>query len=90
MGLAIVATGRETRHVYTVVERSTLPEAVHEQADQEAFHVLSGELTVEAEDGTITAAPGTFVLMPRGTAHCHIATPDAFVLAPYSPGHATP
>jgi len=87
----VVATGRDTRDAYAVVERSTLPEAVHEHADQEeAFYVLSGELTVEAEGATITAAPGTFVLVPRGVAHRHIAAPDAFVLAVYSPGHAIP
>jgi quercetin dioxygenase-like cupin family protein len=87
----VVATGRDTRDAYAVVERSTLPEAVHEHADQEeAFYVLSGELTVEAEGVTITAAPGTFVLVPRGVAHRHIAAPDALLLAVYSPGHAIP
>ena len=87
----VVATGGDTRDAYAVVERSTLPEAVHEHADQEeAFYVLAGELTVEADGVTTTAAPGTFVLVPRGVAHRHVASPDAFVLAVYSPGHAIP
>ncbi len=87
----LVASGRNTRDAYAVVERSTLPEAVHEHPDQEeAFYVLSGELKVEAESVEIAATPGTFVLVPRGVAHRHIASPDAFVLAVYSPGHAIP
>ncbi len=87
----VVATGRGTRDAYAVVERSTLPEAVHEHADQEeAFYILFGKLTVEAEGVTITAAPGTFVLVPRGVTHRHTAAPDALLLAIYSPGHAIP
>jgi len=87
----VVITGRETREAYAVAERSTLPEAVHAHADQEeAFYVLSGELAVEAEGMTATAAPGTFVLDQRGVPHRHVSTPDAFVLAIYSPGHVIP
>jgi len=87
----VVITGRETRDAYAVAERSTLPEAIHAHADQdEAFYILSGELAVEAEGIATTAAPGTFVLVPRGVPHRHITAPDAFVLAIYSPGHAIP
>jgi quercetin dioxygenase-like cupin family protein len=87
----VVASGRDTRDAYAVVERSILPEAVHEHADQEeAFFLLSGELTVEADGVTTTATPGTFVLVPRGVAHRQILVPDALVLAIYSPGHVIP
>lgn len=87
----VLASGRDTRDAYAAVERSILTEAVHEHADQEqAFFLLSGELTVEAEGVTTTATPGTFVLVPRGVAHRHILAPDALVLAIYSPGHVIP
>jgi quercetin dioxygenase-like cupin family protein len=87
----LVASGRDTRNAYAVVERSTLPEAIHAHADQEeALYVLSGELSVEAEGVTTTVTPGTFVLVPRGVAHRHITAPNALVLAVYSPGHTIP
>jgi quercetin dioxygenase-like cupin family protein len=36
---------------------------------EEAFFVVEGELTVRVGARTITAPPGSFVLIPRGTVH---------------------
>jgi len=87
----VVATGRATRDAYALVERSTLPEAVHEHADQEeACYVLAGSVMLEAEGAATTLTPGDFALVPRGVAHRHIAAHGALVLVVYSPGHVIP
>jgi len=87
----IVATGRGTRDAYALVELSTLSGDLHAHAEQEeAFYVLVGSLFLEAEGAATTLTGGDFALVPRGVAHRHIAAPDAFVLAVYSPGHAIP
>jgi mannose-6-phosphate isomerase-like protein (cupin superfamily) len=36
---------------------------------EESFYVLEGELTMRVGTRTITAAPGSFVLVPRGVVH---------------------
>jgi len=88
----VVATGRGTRDAYALlVELSTLSGDLHAHAEQEeAFYVLAGSLILEAEGAATTLTGGDFALVPRGVAHRHIAPPDAFVLAVYSPGHAIP
>jgi mannose-6-phosphate isomerase-like protein (cupin superfamily) len=87
----ILVTGRDTRNAYALAERCALPEVVHRHADQEeAFYVIDGELTVEAAGRSVTVPPGSFVLVPRGLAHRHVAGPGTRVLAIFSPGHAIP
>jgi len=42
----------------------------HVHADEDdAFYVLEGELTFVLRDREVTAAPGTFVLVPPGVRH---------------------
>ena len=41
---------------------------IHEDAE-EAFYILEGELKIEMGENTITAAAGSFILIPRGMAH---------------------
>ncbi|MGE0418413.1 MAG: cupin domain-containing protein [Acetobacteraceae bacterium] len=45
-----------------------VPPHVHEQ-DDEAFHILEGELTLVGDGGEMKAGPGANVLLPRGRMH---------------------
>ena len=38
-------------------------------AEDDAFYVLAGELTIEAGGEKVIATPGTFVLIPPGVVH---------------------
>jgi mannose-6-phosphate isomerase-like protein (cupin superfamily) len=64
----------ETHGAYALRENvvpagaSGVPFHIHRDAE-EAFYVLTGELTVYVEDRTLTAPAGSFVLVPRGTVH---------------------
>jgi quercetin dioxygenase-like cupin family protein len=87
----VVATGAVTRNAYALADRSTLPAQDHVHADQEeAFYVMSGELTVEVEGVSQTAAARSFVLVARGRQRRHIAAPGTRLLTIYSPGHMVP
>jgi quercetin dioxygenase-like cupin family protein len=87
----VVVAGRQTRNAYTLAERSTLTEHDHAHVDQEeAFYVISGELTLEVKGATLVAPARSFVLVPRGMRHRHISAPDTRLLAIYSPAHALP
>ena len=44
------------------------PPHVHHH-HEEAFRVLSGELTLDVEDSTFTIGPGGYALVPRGAVH---------------------
>src|SRR5947208_2152815 len=60
----VVATGRDTRDAYALVELSTLSGDLHAHAEQEeAFYVLAGSLIVEADGAATTLTPGDFVLV---------------------------
>jgi len=70
-------------------ELNSLPEQAHEHADQEeAFYVISGELIVEVGELIVTAPTRSFVLVPRGIRHRHVAAAGARLRAIYLPGHA--
>jgi mannose-6-phosphate isomerase-like protein (cupin superfamily) len=64
----------ETHGAYALRENvvpagsSGVPFHIHRDAE-EAFYVLTGELTVYAADQTLAAPAGSFVLVPRGTVH---------------------
>ena len=61
-----------TRGAYTLVEEEFWGEAtpLHSHTDcEEAFYVLSGRAAVWLDDAEVEAVPGTFLLVPRGTAH---------------------
>jgi quercetin dioxygenase-like cupin family protein len=87
----IIVTGRDTRQAYALAERDALPAQDHTHADQEeAFYVISGELTVETAGTRETLLPGSFVLVPRGIPRRHTAAPGTRLLAVFSPGHTVP
>ncbi len=70
-----VANGAETGGAYSLTEQTLPPDFgpflhVHHAADEANF-VLEGEVTFQIEDDIQVGAPGTFVLIPRGTRHTH-------------------
>lgn len=72
-GVALVATGEETGGSIAFFEAMTPsghgpPRHIHHGAD-ELFYVLAGEFQILAGAQVITATPGTFVFIPRGTLH---------------------
>lgn len=71
--MTIKAGGDQTHGAFTRLEclapAGFAPPLHIHQAEEEAFYVLEGELTVTCGDRTWTAAPGAFVLLPRGIPH---------------------
>jgi mannose-6-phosphate isomerase-like protein (cupin superfamily) len=62
-------TPRFNASIVTVAPgREGPPEHAHESED-DAFYVLSGELTMRLGPETVTAPEGTFVLVPPGLVH---------------------
>jgi len=58
--------------------RGSGPAALHvHQSDDEAWHVLEGELIFRYVDRTETAGPGMTVFVPAGVAHTYTAGNDA-------------
>ena len=82
--------GEETGGAYSLIEALMTgegpPQHVH-KAEDEAFYVLEGEVTVRRGDETIQAPAGVFVLIPRGTSHTFWSTSPspAKVLGIFSP-----
>jgi len=71
----MVITGKETEGAYAVIDMLIPPNGgpgPHAHAKfQEPFHVLEGEVEVKTENGTYTAAEGSFVNIPLGgLVHC--------------------
>jgi quercetin dioxygenase-like cupin family protein len=69
----VKASGRDTNDALSVVEVLCPagfgpPPHLHHR-DDEAFYVLDGQMTVTCGEQTWTAAPGSFVLLPRGIPH---------------------
>jgi quercetin dioxygenase-like cupin family protein len=69
----ILASGEQTGDAYALLEANVLPGGgppphVHSRED-EAFYVLEGEMTFFLADKKVTARPGAFVQVPRGTPH---------------------
>ena len=66
--------------------RGSGPPVLHVHAsDDEAWHVLEGELTFRYGDRTETAGPGTTVFVPAGVAHTYIAGAGARYLIILTP-----
>jgi quercetin dioxygenase-like cupin family protein len=87
----VVATGAVTRNANALAERSTLPAQDHVHVDQEeAFYVMSGEITVEVEGVSLRAPARSFILVRRGCQRRHSAAPGTRLLTIYSPGHIVP
>jgi quercetin dioxygenase-like cupin family protein len=62
------------------------PATLHvHHADDEAWHVLEGELSFRYIDRSEIAGPGTTVFVPAGTAHTYTAAPAARYLIILTP-----
>ncbi|MBZ5584786.1 MAG: cupin domain-containing protein [Acidobacteriia bacterium] len=66
--------------------RGSGPATLHvHQSDDEAWHVLEGQLTFRYADRTETAGPGTTVFVRAGVAHTYTAGADARYLIILTP-----
>jgi quercetin dioxygenase-like cupin family protein len=66
--------------------RGSGPATLHvHHSDDEAWHILQGELTFRYADHSQTAGPGSTVFVPAGTAHTYTAAPDARYLIIFTP-----
>jgi quercetin dioxygenase-like cupin family protein len=66
--------------------RGSGPATLHvHHSDDEAWHVLEGELTFHYADRTETAGRGATVFVPAGIAHTYTAGPDARYLINLTP-----
>jgi mannose-6-phosphate isomerase-like protein (cupin superfamily) len=63
-----VDTPRFNFQIIEIAPGRVLEAHVHEGED-DAFYILSGELTFEFGDRVVPASPGTFVLAPPGVEH---------------------
>lgn len=53
----------------------------HNHADEdELFLILHGRLTIELRDGSLTLAPGEFVVIPKGVDHRPVAAEEVHLL----------
>jgi len=84
------ATGAETDRRFAQVEvidplGCAPPRHVHRHED-EAFHVLAGELVVFVGDEQLQLHAGDFAFVPRGVEHAYIVTSaEARLLVTFSP-----
>jgi quercetin dioxygenase-like cupin family protein len=66
--------------------RGSGPATLHlHRSDDEAWHVLEGELTFRYTDRSETVGPGRTVFVPAGTAHTYTAASDARYLIILTP-----
>ena len=66
--------------------RGSGPATLHvHHSDDEAWHVLEGELTFRYADRTETAGPGATVFVPAGIAHTYTAGESARYLIVLTP-----
>ena len=66
--------------------RGSGPATLHvHRSDDEAWHVLEGQLTFRYADRTEIAGPGTTVFVPAGIAHTYTAGSDARYLIILTP-----
>jgi quercetin dioxygenase-like cupin family protein len=66
--------------------RGSGPATLHvHHSDDEAWHILEGELTFRYADRSEIACPGTTVFVPAGTAHTYTASPNARYLIILTP-----
>lgn len=65
--------------VFSVAEwRGSGPPQLHvHHDDDEAWHVLEGQIEFRFADGVEIAGPGTTVFVPAGVAHTYVTTDDA-------------
>jgi quercetin dioxygenase-like cupin family protein len=66
--------------------RGSGPATLHvHHTDDEAWHILEGELTFRYADRSETAGPGTTIFVPAGMAHTYTAAADARYLIILTP-----
>src|SRR5580704_10800025 len=66
--------------------RGSGPATLHvHNSDDEAWHILEGELTFRYADRTETVGPGMTVFVPAGVAHTYSAGKDARYLIVLTP-----
>jgi mannose-6-phosphate isomerase-like protein (cupin superfamily) len=66
--------------------RGSGPATLHvHHSDDEAWHILEGELTFRYIDRSETAGPGSTVFVPAGVAHTYTAAPDTRYLIVLTP-----
>ena len=66
--------------------RGSGPATLHvHYSDDEAWHVLAGDLTFRYADRSEIAGPGTTVFVPAGVPHTYTAGPDARYLIVLTP-----
>lgn len=69
----MLATGEQTGGAYCLAEAHVPPGGGppphYHTREEEAFYVLEGEVTFLVDGATVIGTPGTFVQIPRGTAH---------------------
>ena len=90
--MTLKATGEETGGSIGFLEATSSPGSgpprhIHHSSD-ELFYVLEGEFLFLVGERQVSAIPGTFVFIPRGTVHAAkvIGTEPGKVLAAYIPG----
>ena len=90
--MTLKATSEETGGSIGVLEATSPPGSgpprhIHHGCD-ELFYVLEGEFLFLVGERQVSAPPGTFVFIPRGTVHAAkgIGTEPCKVLAAYIPG----
>ena len=89
--MLVKAAASETGGGFTVIETTNPPNAgppwhLHRNVD-EAFYVLEGQYEFHCGSERIEAAPGAFVLLPRGVPHRYQSGTDGGrVLMLFSPG----
>jgi mannose-6-phosphate isomerase-like protein (cupin superfamily) len=90
--ITLKATGEETGGSIGFLEATSPPGTgpprhIHHSCD-ELFYVLEGKFRFLVGERLVSALPGTFVFIPRGTVHAAkvIGTEPGKVLAAYIPG----
>ena len=71
--MTVKAGGEQTGNAFTLLEWTAAPgfappPHIH-HAEDEAFYILEGTMTVTCGDHSWEATPGSFVFLPRGVAH---------------------
>lgn len=90
--ITLIATSEETGGSIGLLEETSRPGSgpprhIHYSSD-ELFYVLEGEFLFLVGERQVSALPGTFVFIPRGTVHAYkvTGTESGRVLAAYIPG----
>jgi quercetin dioxygenase-like cupin family protein len=93
-GLTVKVSGQESGGAIGFLEGTSPPgfgppRHIHHSAD-EMFYVLEGEFLFALGDRLVTATPGTFVFIPRGTVHAPkvVGGGPGRVLVAFTPGGA--